>query len=62
MTPNNVHKGIKAEGGKSTRVNVCSSGMIPFTAEWVAGIKGVEVQKVLDVTRENALRMYGITL
>jgi len=62
MTPNNVHKGIKAEGGKSTRINVCWSGMIPFTAAWIAEIKGVEVERVLDVTTQNAMRMYGIGL
>jgi Tat protein secretion system quality control protein TatD with DNase activity len=62
MTPNNVHKGIKAEGGKSTRINCCWSGMVPFTAAWVAEIKGVDVEEVLDVTRENSVRMYGLEL
>lgn len=60
MVPNNVQKGIKSMGGKSTRIPVCWSGMIPYTAEWVADIKGVSAEKVLDVTRENAVRMYGI--
>jgi Tat protein secretion system quality control protein TatD with DNase activity len=36
--------------------------MIPFTAAWVAEIKGLEVEEVLDVTRENAMRMYGLEL
>jgi len=62
MTPNNVQKAIKGLGGKSTRLNVCWSGMIPWTAEWVANIKGVNVESVLDVTRTNAERMYGITV
>ena len=62
MTPNNVQKTIKTFGGKSTRLPVCSSGMIPWTAEWVANIKGESVEKVLEVTRENAMRMYGITV
>jgi TatD DNase family protein len=62
MTPNNVQKSIKAEGGKSTRLPVCWSGMIPWTAEWVANIKGETVEKVLEVTRQNAQRMYGITV
>ena len=60
MTPNNVQKAIKSLGGKSTRLPVCRSGMIPWTAEWVANVKGENVEKVLDVTRENAKRMYGI--
>jgi Tat protein secretion system quality control protein TatD with DNase activity len=34
--------------------------MIPWTAEWVANIKGASVEKVLGVTKENAQRMYGI--
>lgn len=62
MTPNNVQKAIKSSGGKSTRLSVCWSGMIPWTAEWVANIKGETVEKVLEVTTENAMRMYGITL
>ena len=36
--------------------------MIPFTAAWIAEIKGVEVERVLDVTTQNAMRMYGIGL
>jgi Tat protein secretion system quality control protein TatD with DNase activity len=36
--------------------------MIPWVAEWVANIKNESVEKVLDVTRENAKRMYGITV
>lgn len=62
MTPNNVQKAIKSFGGKSSRLPVCWSGMIPWTAEWVANIKGLSVEKVLEVTRENAMRMYGITV
>jgi TatD DNase family protein len=60
MVPNNVQKGIKSMGGKSTRLPVCWSGMIPYTAEWVADIKGVSAEKVLEITRENASRMYRI--
>jgi len=62
MTPNNVQKTIKSLGGKSTRLSVSWSGMIPWTAEWVANVKGVSVEKVLEVTRENAMRMYGVTV
>jgi Tat protein secretion system quality control protein TatD with DNase activity len=60
MTPNTVQKTIKSMGAKSARLNVCWSGMIPWVAEWVANIKNETVEKVLDVTRENAKRMYGI--
>jgi TatD DNase family protein len=62
MTPNNVLKAIKGLGGKSTRLNVCWSAMIPWTAEWVANIKGISVEKVLEVTSLNAERMYGISV
>jgi hypothetical protein len=31
-------------------------------AEWVANIKGIIVEKVLEVTRENAQRMFGINV
>jgi TatD DNase family protein len=60
MTPNTVQKAIKSLGGKSTRIPVCWSGMIPWTAEFVANLKNESVERVLAVTRENAQRMYGI--
>ena len=62
MTPNNVLKTIKTLGAKSTRLPVCWSGMIPWTAEWIADIKGESVENVLKVTTENAKKMYGIEI
>lgn len=38
----------------------CDSSMISFTAERAAEIKGVSVQKLLDITCENGIRLYGI--
>ncbi len=38
----------------------CDSSMIVFTAERAAGIKGVSVQEILDITCENGIRLYGI--
>ena len=60
MTPNTVQKAIKAARAKSTRIPVCWSGMIPWTAEYIANVKGITVEEVLRVTTENAKRMYGI--
>jgi len=62
MTPNNAQKAVKELTGKSSRIPVCWSALIPWTAEWVANIKEVSVEKVLEVTTENAKRMYGITV
>lgn len=33
---------------------------IAYTAERIAGIRGMDVQELLDITAENARRMYGI--
>lgn len=62
MTPNTVQKHVKSAGAKSTRIPVCWSGMIPWTAEYIANIKEVSIEEVLKVTSENAKRMYGIEM
>lgn len=38
----------------------CDSSMIPYCAEKIAELRGMEPQEVIDITRENALRMYNI--
>lgn len=38
----------------------CDSSMIAFTAEKAAGIKGMSVQEILDITCENGVRLYNI--
>jgi hydrolase, TatD family len=38
----------------------CDSGMIPYTAAVMAQVKGLQVQEILDLTHENACRLYGI--
>lgn len=38
----------------------CNSSMIIYTAEKIAQIRGMGVQELLDITRENALRLYEI--
>ncbi|KAI5777785.1 hydrolase [Geopyxis carbonaria] len=76
MVPRNVYPWIKANRSKEEgkkRFEACHSGMLVFTAEMVAGWinegavargeeKRVGVEEVLEVTRRNAERMYGIEL
>lgn len=38
----------------------CDSTMIPYTAEAAAAVKGIGVQELLDITCENAKRLFGI--
>jgi len=76
MTPKNIYKWLKKtrsneEGRK--RFEFSHSGMIPFTAELVAvwinegrQVRGEEgradVEEVLETTRKNAERVYGIAI
>lgn len=39
----------------------CDSSMIIYCAEKLAALRGITTQQLLDITRENALRMYDIT-
>lgn len=39
----------------------CDSSMLPHTAGVMAAAKGIELQRLLDMTCENACRLYGIT-
>ena len=36
------------------------SGLIALTAERIAAIKGITTQEVLQITKENALRVYSL--
>ncbi|SEL03721.1 TatD DNase family protein [Ruminococcus sp. YRD2003] len=38
----------------------CDSSLIAYTAQAAAAIKGLEVQELLDITCENAIRFYSI--
>ncbi|MDD6278967.1 MAG: TatD family hydrolase [Oscillospiraceae bacterium] len=42
------------------RGNRCDSSMIAYTAEKAAEIKGMTAQEILNITTENAKRMYNI--
>lgn len=38
----------------------CNSTMIIYTAEKIAQVRNMDVQELLDITKENAMRLYGI--
>lgn len=38
----------------------CDSSMIKYTAEKMAEIKGVSVEEIIEITRENGKRLFGI--
>lgn len=38
----------------------CDSSYIIYTAEKIAEVKNMSVQELLDITKENALKLYGI--
>lgn len=39
----------------------CNSSLIPHTADVIANARGISTQRVLDVTRANACRLFGVT-
>lgn len=47
------------EPNRGTR---CDSSMIPFIAEKIAELKGMDTQSVLDMCTENTCRLFGIKL
>ena len=42
------------------RGRTCHSGMIPYTAQKLAEVKGITVDEIYTITRENTRRCYGI--
>ncbi|KAG9292033.1 hypothetical protein G9A89_017932 [Geosiphon pyriformis] len=42
------------------KISVSHSGMIPFVAEKIAELKGIEIDQVMNAARENTRNMYGI--
>lgn len=59
MVPANVYDALEP---KQSRLLFSHSLMIPWTAEFVAGImgEGWDTERVLDVAREGAKRVYGV--
>ena len=66
MVPANVYDSISLTSSKSMRLPLSHSGMIPWTAAFVADIVNVEVGTMLDandileVSRVNARLVYGV--
>ncbi|KAG5461004.1 MAG: hypothetical protein BJ554DRAFT_6877 [Olpidium bornovanus] len=44
------------------RVKICHSGYIPYVAEKVAKLRGIELDEVLKVCTANARRIYGLAI
>ena len=59
MVPTNVYSVLS---GMKGRLPLCHTAMIPWTADFVAGIlgDGWDATRVMDVARENARKVYGI--
>ncbi|THH08822.1 hypothetical protein EW146_g8869 [Bondarzewia mesenterica] len=60
MVPSNLYASLPTF--KGSRLPLCHTGMIPWTAEFVADLagEGWDAERVLVMGRENARRMYGV--
>lgn len=38
----------------------CNSSLIPYTAEAIANVRGIDAQRVIDITRANACRLFNV--
>ena len=59
MVPTNVYSVLS---GMKGRLPLCHTAMIPWTADFVAGIlgEGWDATRVMEIARENARKVYGI--
>ncbi|KAI4527735.1 Metallo-dependent hydrolase [Schizophyllum commune Loenen D] len=59
MVPTNVYSVLS---GMKGRLPLCHTAMIPWTADFVAGIlgDGWDATRVMEIARENARKVYGI--
>jgi TatD DNase family protein len=66
MVPANIYDSISPTSSKSMRLPLSHSGMIPWTAAFVADIVNAEVgttldaNDILEVSRANARLVYGV--
>jgi TatD DNase family protein len=66
MVPANLYDSISLTSSKSMRLPLSHSGMIPWTAAFVADIVNAEVgttldaNDILEVSRSNARLVYGV--
>jgi len=66
MVPANIYESLSLTGSKSVRLPLSHSGMIPWTAAFVADIVNGEVgtaldaNDILEISRANARLVYGV--
>jgi TatD DNase family protein len=65
MIPSNLYASLTLASPdlKGKKLPLCHTAMIPWTAEFVAGIfarKGWDTERIMKVARENARIVYGI--
>ncbi|PVG02415.1 Metallo-dependent hydrolase [Serendipita vermifera] len=66
MVPANLYDSLALPGGKSNRLALSHSGMIPWTAGFVADVVNeseenrVDANDILEISRSNARLIYGI--
>jgi TatD DNase family protein len=59
MVPSNIYSSLTSVKG---RLPLCHTAMIPWTAEFVAGVagEGWDAEQIIDIARENAKAVYGL--
>lgn len=65
MVPGNIYKSIPPLGKSGSRLPLCHTAMLPWTAEFVAGVTkeagaDYDANRVMIEARENARRMYNV--
>jgi TatD DNase family protein len=65
MIPSNLYSSLPLAGSdlKRRKLPLCHTAMIPWTAEFLAGLIGQEewdTGRVMKVARENARTVYGV--
>jgi TatD DNase family protein len=66
MVPANLYESLALPNGKSNRLAISHSGMIPWTAGFVADIvnevegNSVDANDILEISQTNARLVYGI--
>ena len=65
MVPGNIYKSIPSLGKSGTRLPLCHTAMLPWTAEFIANVAkeagaGYDTNRIMTEARENAKLMYGV--
>ena len=61
MVPGNLYNSLPSLS-KGAKIPLCHSAMIPWTADFVAGVAGPgwDAERVMREARENARKVYGV--